>query len=163
MALEFELMNIDKELSKLASVIIVFATIAVEAHVYDYAARHFSDSFVKKYIDKLDLISKWVIIPKLITGKELPRGGECFQLLKNLVRERNSIIHSKSSDAPFTPKEFQRYAEKRKEDQVAFSNRVKEAIDLLDMLPAEIGKIDSEEMYWAEIHLSKPSITLEEK
>lgn len=162
-ALEFNLMSIDNELVKLASITIVFATIAIEAHIYDFAARHLSDSFVKKYVDKLDLVSKWVIIPKLITGKELPRGGEWFQLLKNLVRERNSIIHSKTSDAPYTIKEVQKYLEKRNEDQVAFFNKVREAIDLLDTLPVEIGKIDSDEMYWAEINLSKPSKTLEEK
>lgn len=163
MAIEFELMNIDNELAKLASITIVFTTIAIEAHIYDYAARHLSDSFAKKYIDKLDLASKWVIIPKLITGKELPRGGEWYQLLKNLIRERNSIIHSKSSDAPYTHKEFQRYLEKRKEAQATFFNKVQEAIELLDMLPTEIGKIDSEEMYWAKVHLSKSSTTLEEK
>jgi hypothetical protein len=163
MPLEYELMNVDIELAKLASITIVFATISVEAYIYDYAARHFTDSFVKKYIDKLDPISKWVIVPKLVTGKELSRGGEWFQLLKNLVRERNTIIHSKSSEAPITTEEFYKYAEKRKETQANFFEKIKGAIDLLDILPTEMGRLDSEEMYWARIYLSKPSTTLEEK
>lgn len=125
MPLEFELMNIDIELAKLASITIVFAMISVEAYVYDYAARHLKDSFVKKYIDKLDPLSKWVIVPKLITGKELPRGGEWFQLLKNLVRERNSIIHSKSSEAPYTIEDFNKYAERQKEAQTGFFQKSK--------------------------------------
>lgn len=161
--LEYELMNVEAELAKLASITIVFAMISVEAHIYDYAARHFTDSFVKKYIDKLDPISKWVIVPKLITGKELPRGGEWFQLLKNLVRERNSIIHSKSSEGPYTTEDFHKYSAKQKEVRTELFKKIKEAIDLLDLLPTEIGKLDSEEIFWAESHLSKPSITLEEK
>ena len=162
-ALEFELININKELAKLVSITIVFTTIAAESYIYDIAARHLSDSFVKKHIDKLDLISKWVIIPKLITGKELSRGGEWFQLLKNLVRERNSIIHSKTSELPYTTEEFQRYLEKRNDDQAAFLRKAKEAIDLLDRFLIEIGKIDHEELYWAEIYFSNQSKTLEEK
>jgi len=161
--LEHKISNIDIELAKLASVTIVFTMISVEAYIYDYAARNYSDSFIKKYIDKLDPISKWVIVPKLITGKELSRRGEWFQLFRNLIRERNSIIHSKSSEAPYTNEDFQKYADKQKESRASFFKKAKEAIDLLDILPNEIGNLDEEEKFWAESYFSKPTTTLEEK
>ena len=161
--LEFELMNIDIELAKLGSITIVFTMISVEAYIYDYAARHFTDSFVKKYIDKLDPISKWVIVPKLVTGKELSRGGEWFKLLKDLVRERNSIIHSKSSQPPSAAREARKYLKVIEEEHHRVIHKARNAIKLLDALATEIGNLDSEEAIWVESYLLKPSTTLEEK
>lgn len=163
MLLEYELMTVDIELAKIASITIVFAMIAIEAYIYDYAARHFTDSFVKKYIDKLDPISKWVIIPKLVTGKELSRGGEWFKLLKDLVRERNSIIHSKSSQPPSKAEEARKYLKAIDEEHHRVIHKARNAIKLLDVLAIEIGNLDAEEVIWAESYLSKPSTTLEEK
>ena len=60
------------EQGKHSIVTVVFSAMAVEAYIYDYAARNLSDSFVKKYLDKLDLVSKWVVIPLIVTGKEFP-------------------------------------------------------------------------------------------
>ncbi len=47
---------------------IVFAGMCLEAEAYDYAAIHLTDAYTTAHLDKLDLISKWVLIPKLITG-----------------------------------------------------------------------------------------------
>lgn len=76
---------------------LVFAALAIEAYIYDYAAKKLTDNFVRLHLDKLDLVSKWVVIPKLVTGKDFPKDGQAFCLLKQLVKDRNYIVHNKSS------------------------------------------------------------------
>ena len=47
-------------------------------------------------MDKLDLISKWVIVPKLVLGREFPRDSQAFEYLINIKKERDKLVHSKS-------------------------------------------------------------------
>lgn len=84
--------NIDKN----CVIAITFSAMSLEAFIYDYAAIVLGDEYVKKYIDKLDVVAKWVIVPKMITGKELPRHKHCFELLKQTIKLRNEFVHSKS-------------------------------------------------------------------
>ena len=79
---------------------IVFSAMCLEAFIYDYAANNFTDTYAKKYLDKLDIASKWVIIPKMITGKDFPTDSQAFQDLQRLIKERNNIVHSKSTHKP---------------------------------------------------------------
>jgi len=74
----------------------LFAAICLESFIYDYAATNFTDTFARKYLDKLDLVSKWVIVPKLVLGKEYPRGTQAFEYLRNIKKERDNLVHSKS-------------------------------------------------------------------
>jgi hypothetical protein len=85
---------------KCALIAICFSAMCVEAFIYDYAARHTSDSYVQKYLDRLDLAGKWVVIPKLVTGKEFPRNSTAFDSLKFLIKMRNKLVHFKSSNPP---------------------------------------------------------------
>ncbi len=78
--LEQEINSLQDDLAKSSSIVIVFSAMAIEAYIYDYAARHFGDNFVKDNLDKLDTISKWIVIPKLITGRDLPRQQKWFEL-----------------------------------------------------------------------------------
>ena len=129
---------------------IVFSAIAVEAYIYDYAARHLSDKFVQSYLDKLDLISKWMIVPRLITGKSLPHSGKWMMLLKALVKERNSIVHSKSKETPFDLKEAKDFYKKLNERNASIPQKARQAIELLNELAAELSNLDPEEALWTE-------------
>jgi hypothetical protein len=74
----------------------LFAAMCLEAFIYDYAATNFSDTYASKYLDKLDLVSKWVVIPKLVLGLEFPRDGKEFSYIRNIKRKRDKLVHSKS-------------------------------------------------------------------
>ena len=78
---------------------IVFSALTIEGYIYYYAIRHFSEDFVDTHLDRLDVVSKWVIVPKLVTGKDFPKDSRAFQLLKQLVANRNYIVLSKSTNA----------------------------------------------------------------
>lgn len=88
----------DARIDQAAMTAIVFAGMALEGFIYDYAAQNLSDSFVSKYLDKLDLKAKWVVVPRLVLGKQLDLGGKGLNLLGDLIRLRNGLVHPKSHD-----------------------------------------------------------------
>ena len=75
---------------------VIFAHMCLEAFIYDYAAHHFSDAYAKKHLDKLDFLSKWVLIPKLVIGKDFPKESKAFEYLTKLNKHRNEMVHPKS-------------------------------------------------------------------
>lgn len=85
-------------MAKYAAGAIIFSAIAVEAYIYDYAARHLSDSYAQSYVDKLDPASKWMVVPRLVEGRDLPNRGKWLPILKNLAKQRNLIVHNKSME-----------------------------------------------------------------
>jgi len=76
--------------------IITFTHIFLEAIIYDFCAVNFSDTYTKNYIDKLNFLSKWVVIPRLVTGNNFPTDSKAFQLLKKLNKYRNELVHLKT-------------------------------------------------------------------
>lgn len=91
---------------------IVTTALFFEAYIYDYGARKKSAKFVEKYLDKLDPVAKWVVIPRLIRPPGLNQDDEVFGRLRKLFRLRNDLIHHKTKSGgdfyvpPDLPEEF---------------------------------------------------------
>lgn len=84
------------KIGKYSRVIVVFCALALEAFINDYAIKHFSRNYLKKYLDKLGLMSKWIVIPRLVTGSQLDAGSQQMEDLDWLVEQRNLLVHFKS-------------------------------------------------------------------
>jgi hypothetical protein len=112
------------------------------------------DLFVKDHLDKLDTVSKWIIIPELITGKGLSRHQKWYVLLKNLIRTRNSVIHHKSSEPPASRINIVRYLNKLNEAEGSIFETAKQSITLLGILADKIIEIDPEEAPWVKSYLA---------
>ena len=126
---------------------IVFAALAVEAYMYDYAARNLGEQFVASHLDRLDVVSKWVIIPRLVTGKGFPKGERAYRLLGQLVAHRNSIVHSKSAplivwDEKLSEPIVGRRAERSLEFSRSLIQKAREAIQALDELALAMESLD---------------------
>ncbi len=93
-----ELRPAEEKLANYCLITIVFSALAVEGYIYDYAARKLTDEFVDEHIDKLSVIDKLIVVTKLVTGKDFPKDGKAFCLLKELIKNRNKIVHSKSTN-----------------------------------------------------------------
>jgi hypothetical protein len=80
---------------------IVFSAMCAEAAIFDLAAIHLGDAYAEQHIDRLDLISKWVVVPQLICGRTLRLNGTAINSLRATVKARNVLAHPKS--LPFDP------------------------------------------------------------
>ena len=132
--------------------LIIFTAIAVEAYIYDYAARHLGDSFVRDHLDKLDTISKWIIFPELVTGKGLSQRQHWHGKLKRVIQARNSITHYKSWDpSSLSAGDLQR---KLKKSSSEVQQAAGQAVDLLRLLADKISEVDPEETPWVQSYLT---------
>jgi hypothetical protein len=77
----------------------IFLTTFLEAYIYDFGCIVLGDNYTKEHLDKLNLISKWIVIPRLITGKEIDKSKAFFSDFKCLIKFRNKLVHHKSKDA----------------------------------------------------------------
>ncbi|WP_394747266.1 hypothetical protein [Spongiimicrobium salis] len=77
---------------------LTFLATFLESYINDLSGIVLGDQYSRKHLDKLDLVSKWMIIPRLITGKELDKSKSYYGKLKQLVSWRNQLVHPKSSN-----------------------------------------------------------------
>src|SRR5262245_23494509 len=75
---------------------ITFAAMCLEVFFYDYTASNLGDSFTKQHLDKLDLTSKLLIIPRLVAGKGIDKSSLVFEKVKRLAKDRKYLVHFKS-------------------------------------------------------------------
>lgn len=90
----------DARMTKLGIKSIVFTAMALEAGVFELAAINLGDATTKEYLDKLDVISKWFVVPQLICGRSLAEKGPALNNLNTLVKARNLLVHCKSKPFP---------------------------------------------------------------
>jgi hypothetical protein len=81
-----------------ATITVVFSTIALESFIHNYAARKLGEGYTDKHIEKMNLHTKWLVVPQLATGKGIPSDHRGIQLLQELIKARNSIVHLKSKN-----------------------------------------------------------------
>lgn len=151
---EDELDNVEPELNDVCDSIkesavsaIVFAGMAAEAYIYDYAARHLGKSYTDDHIDTLSAVNKWVVIPRLVTGNIFPKDRQAFQLLKGLVKSRNELVHYKAHDA--TESEITPEAVQTRDDEL--HENARNGIKALKALGKEIEIMHQDEL--AQIYL----------
>lgn len=96
--------NLETEMVKSSSIVIVFAAFFLEAFIHEFAEEHLSRTYIQKYLERLDLRAKWVIIPRLITGKDYPTDSQAYQDLCTLVKLRNQLAHPKPVPSMILPK-----------------------------------------------------------
>lgn len=134
------------------AIVIVFAAMCLEAFIYDYAAYNFSGKFVKNYIDKLDLKSKWVVTPQLVTGKKFDTDSQAFELLVKLVGYRNKLVHAKSKIRP-TCHELKKWTQGKKTGEEDLLTMVKNSCKAIKELLRELDKLDDRrpKPWWWEV------------
>ncbi|MDD2389001.1 MAG: hypothetical protein PHP23_04620 [Desulfobacterales bacterium] len=79
-----------------ATIVVLYTIIALECYIYNYAARKLGESFSKKHVDSMRHHTKWMLVPKLATGKGIPADHKAIALLQKLIAARNDIVHAKA-------------------------------------------------------------------
>ena len=84
-------------MSEHIDVVCVFSAMAIEAYFNDYAAACLGDSEFYDNFDRLSTISKFQLIAKFILNVELDKSKAYYSHLKALIKERDSLVHGKST------------------------------------------------------------------
>jgi len=80
---------------------IVFSALTAEAFINSYAISKESRNYFDNYLDKMNTISKYVVIPKVFTGESIDTNSQGFELLKKLFKDRDKLVHFKSKNKAF--------------------------------------------------------------
>lgn len=78
--------------SREAIVAIVFSVLALEAYVNNIAHQNLSH-FYRNTFDRLDLPSRWVVIPKMAFGNGFDPDDPVIAKIRRLHKERNALVH----------------------------------------------------------------------
>lgn len=120
---------------------IVFSAMALEAAAYEFATLQLGEHLAKKYLDKLDVVGKWLVIPRLVCGRSLREDGPAINGLKLLVKSRNALVHHKSKEWDSTIKTSDTL-NAIKEQRARFENfQVPNAFKTLILLSLELNAV----------------------
>ena len=120
-------------IGRLALIVVIFCATSLEAYINHYAISNLSKNYWKTYLDKLDLFSKWVVIPRIISGTQLDAGSKALQELSWLITLRNKLVHYKSRKIEVAD---------IKETDFLWEKDAKRAIETVKNLAQELNKID---------------------
>ncbi|GDY24895.1 hypothetical protein AHAT_07850 [Agarivorans sp. Toyoura001] len=130
---EEEMHSRSSQTTKHAIQTIVFSAMSIEAAINNYAGTHLGDKYFESHLSSLDVVSKWIVIPKLVCGNEIDKSSAAFGALKALIRARNQLVHSKSRKLePTSPKLIEQLESASEKFTQDFRNSLK-ALYLLAM------------------------------
>jgi len=84
------------EIQRASIIVVIFCALTLEGFINSYGIQKFSKTYFKKHLDKLNPISKFILIPKLITGKQIDTDSQAYDLLQNLFKLRDKLAHYKT-------------------------------------------------------------------
>jgi len=86
-------------------------------------------------LDKLDVLSKWIVIPRITTGTQLDPGSKALQDLDWLTELRNKLVHYKSKKIE---------VEQIQTTDFLWESDAKRAIETVINLALELNNIDAQ-------------------
>ena len=128
-----------------AMIAVTFAGMTLEAFFYDYAADALGNQHVKDHLDKLDLPSKYLVYPKLVCGAAPNKSEHTFELVRNLTRLRNDLVHAKSKAFPLG--QLDAAAEHYDDYHARLDKGVDDAIDCVLAVMRELDKLHGKECF----------------
>lgn len=122
------------EIQCAAMVSVIFSALTLEAFINNYGIEHFSRNYFGKHLDKLPAVSKWIIIPKLVTGRALDSDSQPYEQLKRLFKRRDFLVHYKTRK--------KRLSEMHEEDVWVTEEQSEESIRSVRAVVEELSGID---------------------
>lgn len=132
-----------------AMVSVIFSALTLEAFINNYAIERFSKNYFENHLDKLNPVSKWILIPKLAIGNGIDTDGQPYEWLKKLFKLRDRLVHYKTKK--------KKVSEMTEEDDWITENHSADALLTVESVLEELVKIDnSGETDWLESAKSDP-------
>jgi hypothetical protein len=96
------------QMQRQAIVAIVILVQALEAFINVQASKRLS-SAITESVDRLSVVSKWLVVTKTVTGTEWDKGQPPFQDFQSLVKTRNDLVHYKPKFTEVTHPDIDAY------------------------------------------------------
>lgn len=132
--------DLENSLLKESIKVVIFLGAFLESYFFELSAVALGQRYTENHIEKLDLASKIILIPKLITGKEIDKSLHFWGHIKSLIKWRNKIIHNKTKDSIEFFKNTKPENYNPKPLYVEFD--LSEFLDSIKILFKELDKID---------------------
>ena len=129
-----------KKREQAAVIGITFAAMCLEAFFYDYAATKLSDTFAEEHLDKLDLTSKLLIVPRLVCGKGIEKSSVVYEKVKRLSKDRNYLVHFKSKGFDLT--DLHKASEFHEQLNDRFRAALENGVDAVPTVTRAIGELN---------------------
>jgi hypothetical protein len=124
-----------------AMIAVIFSALTLEAFINNYGFEKLPSGYFGN-LDKIDFISKWLIFPKLVTGRELNTSHYSFGMLKELHSLRNVLVHYKTYCKP---------AREITERDWVTERNAHRAIETVRAVAKELKKLDNKvDITWVE-------------
>ena len=128
--------KINASIQRDAMVTVIFCALTLEAFINLYGIRNFSKTYFDNHLDKLNTVSKWLIIPKLVTEKQINTDGRGYELLKEIFKLRDKLVHYKSRK--------KKISELTEEQDWVTEDHAKRCIEGVITILRELNSLDSQ-------------------
>jgi hypothetical protein len=129
-----------------AAISVTFAGMCLEAFFYDYAAENLGDSYTQQHLDKLDLPSKLIVIPHLVTGRSVDKSGQGYEAVKHLSKDRNYLVHFKSRAFPLS--ELDKASDFHDELNKRLKTASENGVQAIELVMKELDELHSKNDYY---------------
>ena len=92
----FDIVKLNNEIEICGIQVIIFSALALETFINFYALVNLSKEYMENYLSGLDITSKWIITPKLVTGEGLDWESDHVKNLKVLISTRDRLAQYKT-------------------------------------------------------------------
>jgi hypothetical protein len=100
---EFIIYNEEEKINEIENLVlkesiksVIFLSSFLESYFFEFSAVALGQQYTENYIEKLDLASKIILVPRLVTGKEIDNSRHFWGDIKKMIKWRNKIIHNKT-------------------------------------------------------------------
>jgi hypothetical protein len=100
-------------------VVVVFSVMMLESFIFQYGAEYIGKSYFKNHLEKLNLVSKFLITPQLVVQKSIDKSSRAYGALKKIVTNRHYLVHHKQTgDRAGYSIDFYKYVESASENAI---------------------------------------------
>jgi hypothetical protein len=80
---------------------IVFQAFAIEAYINFYGAKKLGKGAFNDHYERISIKDKIVIISRIATGRDFPKGEKVYELVRKLFTQRDKLVHHKGKGINF--------------------------------------------------------------
>jgi len=134
-----KILSISSQIGECRVISIIFSALCLEAFINHYAINKFPRPFFDKYLEKLPIKTKWILIPRLVTGDSFGMGSKPIAELKKLFNLRDKLVHFKTC----VYDTVEEYVQKEKKDEIISEQNTKTSLLSVASIIKALRKIDT--------------------